>query len=142
MKKLLVCTAIAMLGQQSLAQSTGKLQLVCTGWVPVYLDFDRGAENRAKGDEADKVVVEIDKSKRAIRFASQAGPVTALLSETEQFYSGSDPEKRRALGKTISAINVSINRLTGDGYASYQFEGESGGKVIFSGKCAPGKPLF
>lgn len=81
-------------------------------------------------------------AKRVAKYSTQLGEINTKFADKDNFYSGRTDFSDQALGKFVTSINLSINRMTGGTYIAYEFLGEKDGKVAFTGTCAPGKPLF
>lgn len=137
MKKIYVAAVFLLGSNICFAQ---QITLVCKGWAPYYKNFADWPLNERTND--DNFVINLDLKKRESKYNTQIGEIISELNVDERFYSGKKSLSIEAGGKIVTGVNLSIDRLTGSAYLSYDFHGEKNGKVLFSGDCAPGKPLF
>jgi hypothetical protein len=135
-KKRLLLLALA-LAPVAPAQAQAKLTLVCTGWQPVYQAWE-AFEAPPQGEGA-RVTVEIDRVAGTLSTAlPHAGAVTASLEVSERYYRGTSALGRLLFNRSLDAVELSINRLTGEGRFVYMV-GETG-YPAFSGHCTRAGP--
>jgi hypothetical protein len=101
--------------------------------MPAYTAW----ENAAVPTEVQsaQLVIEIDRAAaRVVTGLPLTGEVSAPLELTERFYSASAPQGRMVFGRSLDAVEVSINRYNGEARVRYMV-GETAFPA-FSGSCA------
>lgn len=131
--------AVILLGLGSQMCAAEQVTLVCKGWQPIYKNFADWPLNELS--DTDSFVIDLDTKKKTAKYNTQIGDVSTDIKIDDKFYSGKSVIDVQAGGERVTAVNLSMQRMTGSTYISYDFAGRQG-KVLFSGTCAPGKPLF
>ena len=117
-----------------------ELTLVCKGWEPYYQNFGNAPVNPSS--ENDDFVIDLDLKKRTATYATQIGKIVTPIKDEGRSYVGTSTVGIEAGGKHVSAIGFAANRMTGVTHVTYHFREAGEMKVLFSGKCVQGKPLF
>lgn len=111
-----------------------KLSLQCTGWMPMYGNWLQPQPPPGSGQNV-QLAIQIDRAARSIASSLEmVGAITAPLQVSDRFYSGIVPMGRMVANRTLDAVEISVNRVTGEGRLRYQV-GESA-YTAFDGKCA------
>jgi hypothetical protein len=111
----------------------GRVSLLCTGVMPAYTAW----ENPAVPTEVQsaQLVIEIDRAAaQVVTGLPLTGEVSARLELTDRFYSASSPQGRIVFGRSLDAVELSINRLNGEARLRYMV-GETSFPA-FTGNCA------
>ncbi|MGZ4819357.1 MAG: hypothetical protein ACXVZJ_12065 [Terriglobales bacterium] len=137
MKKLIAFVSAVMLSSPCFAET---ITLICKGWVPFYTSFEAKPANPPSEDEP--FTIKLDTSKHLASYETQLGEVSTSFKEKTDYYFGGTNLEPLVGGKKVS-VSLSINRLNGSTDIFYTLDNNSKDmRVAFSGKCAPGKPLF
>ena len=100
----------------------------------MYADWLQPQPRPGSGQNA-QLVIQIDRATRGISSSLEmVGAVAAPLQVSDRYYSGIAPIGRLYAGRTLDAVEISVNRVTGEGRLRYQV-GEST-YTAFDGKCA------
>lgn len=111
-----------------------RLILQCTGWMPSYANWLQPQPPPGSGQNM-QLSIEINRATRSISSALEmAGAVSAPLQVSDRYYSGIMPIGRVVAGRTLDSIEISVNRVNGEGRLRY-LVGEST-YTAFDGKCA------
>jgi len=111
-----------------------KLSLQCTGWMPMYGNWLQPQPPPGSGQNV-QLAIQIDRAARSIASSLEmVGAITAPLQVSDRYYSGIVPMGRMVANRTLDAVEISVNRVTGEGRLRYQV-GESA-YTAFDGKCA------
>lgn len=137
MKRILWTVAASLACNGALAQ---ELTLVCKGWEPYYQNFANAPVNPSSDNN--DFVIDLDLKKRTATYATQIGKMVTPIKDENREYVGTSIVGVEAGGKHISSIGFTANRMTGATNVTYHFREAGEMKVLFSGKCAQGKPLF
>lgn len=111
-----------------------KISLQCTGWMPSYGNWLQPQPPPGSGQNA-QLAIQIDRAAHSISAPLEmVGALAAPLQVSDRYYSGVAPIGRLLAGRTLDAVEISVNRVTGAGRLRYQV-GEST-YTAFDGKCA------
>lgn len=119
------------------AQPAPKILLECTGWLPAYEVWETQA--MPAGAQDGRLNLEIDRAAGtlATRLA-QAGELSARLEVSPRAYAGTAPLGRVVLNRSLDAVEISVDRLSGDARLRY-LVGETSFPA-FVGKCGAARP--
>ena len=95
-----------------------KISLLCTGWLPVYSNWETPQVPAATQDA--QLTVQIDRGAgRLSTMLVPTGELVAPLEVSERYYSGTSALGRVLFGRNLDAVEISINRFTGEGKLRY-----------------------
>jgi len=111
-----------------------RISLQCTGWMPSYANWLQPQPPPGSGQNT-QLAIQIDRAARSISSSlDMIGPVAAPLQVSDRYYAGIAPIGRLLANRTLDSVEVSVNRVTGEGRLRY-LVGEST-YTAFDGKCA------
>ena len=115
------------------AAPAGKISLLCTGWLPAYVSWE--APPVPVAAQSSQIVVEIDRALGTLATSlAVTGELVAPLQVNERFYSATSPQGRVQLGRSLDAVEISVNRYNGEARMRYMV-GETA-YPAFNGNCA------
>ncbi|HEY4373981.1 MAG TPA: hypothetical protein VGN52_18790 [Burkholderiales bacterium] len=116
--------------------------LDCRGWLPLYLGNWEAANPQEGASDAAQIVV--NTARHTISAQAALGRVVAPLHATRTRYFGRKPLNAVVYGRRVLRADVSVNRVTGEGFVSYILAEEGGEalRVGFQGICEPVRRKF
>jgi len=116
------------------AERGARLSLQCTGWMPEYNAWETLPAPAVPPGAL--LRVDIDRAGRRLSTTlARTGELVAHLEVSERFYSGTVALGQIVFNRSLDAVEISINRLTGAGQLRYVV-GETSFPA-FVGTCAP-----
>lgn len=115
------------------APPASRVTLLCTGWLPAYTNWETPPAQPPAAN--DQLQLDIDRAGGTLSTALAAtGPLTAPLEISDRFYSGTSALGRVLYNRGLDAVEISVNRVTGEARLRYMV-GETS-YVAFTGNCA------
>lgn len=119
------------------APARTKISLLCTGWLPAYTSWE--APPAPTTVQSGQITVEIDRASGTLALSlAVTGDLVAPLEVSERYYSATAPQGRVQLGRSLDAVEISVNRLNGEARMRYMV-GETG-YPAFNGNCVAARP--
>lgn len=109
--------------------------LDCRGWMPLYVGNWEAPNPQEGANDAARIV--INHAQHTISAQASLGRVIAPLHATKTRYFGRKPLNAVVYGRRVLRADVSVNRVTGEGFVSYILEedGAEALRVGFQGMC-------